>query len=547
MTRAAAFACGLLVAVQPGFAQTEPDRAARDTTMVVDSLTHQEQAVESGKQQDSTAKVTNAVPRQTKLPIIEEHIFDLSTQPMSIGEKEFRVVPLGKRWEAAFAEKPATFSGAVMAGFGNYRTPLMHGWMGIATPRSDLLVRALFRSSDGPEQNRDVRSGEAVCEADWYLPEHAGMFAGGRVRTAVALHSDRYRLYGSTTPSQARSLNRLESDVTLTGAETGSREIQMLFTGTRLDDLQRAEQISIGGRMAARENVGRTMLTGELNVWKDFQNRLLGANPFFSSFSVHVQHRFARSVDVTGGAIVHYIDNAGDPLRWRLLPHASIVWLPTEALSVFAKYEPFVERQTLSGFAQMNPFVRSSLALRSTDVAVNATGGLAVEVSGVIKASASFTYRRVHGYPVFSSLPKRMWEVHYTGTTRIMSFESELYVEAGGNLVGMKVLLNDSRAEVKNTTAIPYLPKVSVTATARYRFFSRLLVASNVRYTGRRFADMQNVRSLPAYVLWDARIEFGERVLVGGEVTNILDTREGRWEGYAGEPRRIMLSLGYTW
>jgi outer membrane cobalamin receptor len=140
-----------------------------------------------------------------------------------------------------------------------------------------------------------------------------------------------------------------------------------------------------------------------------------------------------------------------------------------------------------------------------------------------------------------------MWEVHYTGTTRIMSFESELYVEAGGNLVGMKVLLSDSRAEVKNTTAIPYLPKVSVTATARYRFFSRLLVASNVRYTGRRFADMQNVRSLPAYVLWDARIEFGERVLVGGEVTNILDTREGRWEGYAGEPRRIMLSLGYTW
>ncbi len=547
MTRPAAFACGLLVAVQPGFAQTEPDRTARDTTMVVDSLTHHEQAVESDEQQDSTANLTKAVPRQTKLPIIEEYIFDLSTQPLSIGEKEFRVVPLGKRWEAAFAEKPATLSGSVMAGFGNYRTPFMHGWLGIALPKSDLLVRALFRSSEGPEQNRDVRTGQAVCVADWYLPDHAGMFAGGRVRTAAALHSDRYRLYGSTTPSQVRSLNRLEGDVAFTSAETGRREIQMLFTGTRIDDVQRAEEVSFGGRMAALENVGSTTLTGELNVWKDFQTRLLGANPFFSSFSVHVQHRFARSVDVTGGTIVYYIDNAGDPLRWRVLPHASIVWLPTEPLSIFVKYEPFLERQTLSGFAQMNPFVRSSLALRSTDVAVNATGGLAVEVSGVMKASASFNYRRVHGYPIFSFLPERMWEVNYTGTTRIMSFESELYVEAGGNLVGMKVLLNDSRAEVKNTTAIPYLPKVLVTATARYRFFTRLLAVSNVRYTGRRFADMQNVRSLPAYVLWDARIEFGDRVLIGAEVTNILDTREGRWEGYAGEPRRIMLSLGYTW
>lgn len=547
MSRAAAFACGLLLTVQPGLAQNEADRIVPDTTIAGGILTHQEIAVDSMRHQDSTVNGGETFPRQTKLPLIEEHIFDLSTQPVRIGEKEIRTVPLGKRWETEFADKPATMNGRVTAGYGNYTTPFVHGWVGSAASKREILVRAMFRSTEGPGQNRDVRVGAGTVGASWYLSERAGMFANGRVTTSIAAHADRYRLFGSTSPSQVRSRTRFQSELKLSSAETGSREAWLLFNGFRVDDALRAEEFSMGARLAAAENVDRTTVSGEVNVWKDFQTHLVKSKPFFSSFSARVQSRFAGSVHITGGTTVHYVDNPSDPLRWRVLPHASIVWFPSEALSIFAQYEPFVQRRTVSAFVQENPFVRSAPAVRSTDVVVNATGGLAADVAGVLKAHAAFTYQRVHGYPMFLPTAEKMWEVTYATTTTIISFESKLYVERGASLVGVTLSLKNSRAEASSTASVPYLPEVLLTATAQHAFPIGLHVASDVRYTGRRFADVQNTRSLRAYLVWDLRAEFGERAVVGAEVTNILDRREGVWEGYAGEPRRVMLSLGYTW
>ncbi len=547
MTRAAVFACGLLWAVQPGFAHNEPGRSVQDTTIAVDTLTHQEMSVESKRHQDSTVNVEKTFPRPTKLPIIEEHIFDVGTQPVNIGEKEIRAVPLGKRWETEFVGKPATMNGKVTAGYGNYTTPRMHAWIGSASTNREFLIRAMFRSSEGPGQNRDVRSGVGAVAASWYLSERAGMFVNGRARTSVEAHADRYRLYGSTSPSQARLRSLLQGELMLSSVETGQRNARLVFTGVRIDDARRAEEVSLGARIAVAESVHRTIVSGEVNLWKDFQTHLMGLNPFFSSLTVRVQSRLAGALAVTGGANVHYIENPSDPLRWRILPHASIVWSPAEALSLFATYDPFVQRRTLSGFVQENPFVRSALAVRTTDVVVNATGGLAADVAGVVKARAAFNYQRVHGYPIFSYTAERMWEVTYASTTTIASLESELYVERGASLVGVKLSLTKSKTEASSTGSVPYLPEVSLTASAQHAFPIGLRVASVVRYTGRRVADVQNTRSLHPYLLWDARAEFGERILVGAEVTNILDRREGVWEGYAGEPRRVMLSLGYTW
>jgi outer membrane cobalamin receptor len=185
--------------------------------------------------------------------------------------------------------------------------------------------------------------------------------------------------------------------------------------------------------------------------------------------------------------------------------------------------------------------------VRSTDIVVNVTGGLAADVAGVVKASAAFNYKQAHGYPMFSRTSENMWEVTYTQTTRISSIESEVYVDLGASLVGVKVLLQQSRAEAGRAESVPYLPEVSLSATAQHAFAMGLRVASDVRYTGRRFADLRNTRSLSAYCVWDLRAEYGERILVGAKLTNILDRREGVWEGYAGEPRGAMLSIGYTW
>ncbi len=547
MTRSAAFVCGLLLTAPLGFAQNEPGHPVPDTTVAVDTLTLTTMSADTNRHHDGTPSVEETFPRRTKLPIVEEHIFDVSTQPVSIGEKEIRVVALGRRWESEFVGTPAAMKGKVTAGYGSYVTPLLLGWVGSASPQGEFIARGFFRSSEGPDENRDVRSGAGAAAATWYLSERAGVVAGGRVSASLAVHGDRYRLYGSTSPSQARSRVRVESELNLNSAETGRREVQIVFNGMRSDDTRRAEEFSLGARIAAAESVGHTSVRGEVNLWKDFRTQLAGGNPFFSALSVYAESRVAGSITVTGGTLVHYLENPTDPLRWRVLPRAGIVWTPTNALSLFARYEPSVQRRTVSSFLQENPFVRSSLAVRSTDGVVNVTGGLAVNVADVGKASAAFKYRRVHGYPMFSYTSERMWEVTYTQTTRMTSIESEIYVEPGASLVGVKVVLQQSRAEANRPEAVPYLPEVLVKATAQHAFAMGLRVASDVRYTGRRYADLQNARSLPAFVVWDVRAEYGERIRVGAEVTNVLDRRESAWEGYAGEPRRIMLSLGYTW
>jgi outer membrane cobalamin receptor len=114
-------------------------------------------------------------------------------------------------------------------------------------------------------------------------------------------------------------------------------------------------------------------------------------------------------------------------------------------------------------------------------------------------------------------------------------------------MVGMSFAVRWTRAEPASKAEIPYVPRFLATGTLQHALAFGLRVSSDIRFTGNRYADVQNARKLSPLLLWDVRTEFGSTFRMGAEVTNLLDRREGMWEGYSEEPRRIALSIGFTW
>lgn len=547
MKSIAAAVCGLLAATLPAFAQIEPLHL-KDSTMVLDTLEHRQGNAQQG---DILTVSGREFPRSTKLPIEEIHILDLSTPPVSVGEKEHSAPTLGRRWETRFRALPRTSNGAVTMAFGNYTTPSLRGWWGGASSKSEIFVRASYTSSKGSEQYRDFRNGSANVSAGWILPETAGWLASGSVQTRLGFQGNRYRLFGSDMPSQVRSVHRLEGEVSVRsdGANESFRNALLHVGAIRMDDRHRAQSVCAGIRFDVAGILGSTFTLAMVEVWKDYQTlpSVRKENPLLGQLELGVRLQPADRLRLTVGGRVHHRRYAGSHNAWRVVPRADIVYHLGQVASLFAAYDPKAERTTLSAFVETNPYVSDSSTVRHMDVATDLRLGATVHLAGVLTGRLALSYRRVHAYPQFIINSVKLWDVSYSGMSRIFAVEAEAYVEKESTIAGMSIALKRTLAEPVSDAEIPYVPNVLLRATFRHAFNFGLTVSTDARYTGRRFADVKNVQRLSPFLRWDVRTEFGKMFRVGAEVTNVLDTRAGDWEGYAGEPRRVALSLGFTW
>ncbi|HXG01659.1 MAG TPA: hypothetical protein VNL69_12765, partial [Bacteroidota bacterium] len=537
--------CALLVL--RGFAQAEALQV-QDTTMMPDTIEHTK--VEEHSKDSSGVRPTEFV-RSTKIRFDELHLLDLGTQPISIGEKEYRRPSLGQRWETEFLPLPRKANGAIAASFGNYTTPTFSGWWGGSAPESEVLGRAFYSSSKGDKQYRDYQKGHASLAAAWVLPESSGVFSSGTLRSEVALSGSHYRLFGSLTPSQARTLTQFRAEASLEarGARESTRRAFLRLSRTRMDDHSRAEETTLTTELGVGAYAGEFFVTGTLKVLKDFTEMpgVQKENPLYTVLETDVRYRVDEQVEISAGGELYYLRYSGSEHVWRAVPRARIAYRAARSIRLFAEYQPSVVRNSVSEFAEDNPYVHNSIVVRQTDMGTDVRIGCSVDAENVLKVQALLGYQRVHSYPVYVPSPERLWQVAYTGTSPILWFQSDVYVEAGTAVIGASFHVKKTEREAGSNKDIPYLPRVSFTATIEQRIARTFRVSSDVRYTGGRFADLDNTRRLPAAFHWDIAAEFGEDFLVGAGVTNLLGTRDGAWEWYEGEPRRVYLSLGYVW
>ncbi len=538
------------------FAQSKPEPPKRTVMLPSDSAKQDENLPKIDLPEfQITGKETPELIESAKPGIDEERVYDLSAQLLTVGERESAKVSLGdfSKAQSGFAQKVKGFSGKVTVGYGSYVTPMFDGWVGTSSGNADVLLRVGYKSSDGRFANQDYRNGSAGLSGGLYLPDDAGIFSKGRLRGNFGFDGESYKLYGSLRPTRSRSLNRFNGDLSLnmSYAEGGFLNSAVHINNASLVDSVRSGENYAGIELAGGKTIDMTQLKAEMSLWRNFYaSPSVKHDPYFTHVGVSAQCRIGEDVDIMGGATMFLVRGSEGESKGTIQPKLGVAWYVRQGFTLFARYEPFVQRTTLSSLAETNPYIVNDARIQNTEYFNNVSLGTELEISRAVKVKASINYKRAWNHPIFVDISNaHVWSVAYFGTTRIMSFESELSADitTDDHLGATFAVRNNQNFDTNNE--LPYFPQVVLGALYQHRFPFKLSLMSNLKYIDRQYADIANTRSLSSFLLWDARAvyEIIQRLSVGLAVENILDQQQHWWENYVGQPRRAMLSVGFTW
>jgi hypothetical protein len=495
------------------------------------------------------------LPQFDKTAIDEQKVFDASSRRFGPGTRE----PSGVQFEGS-GKVPGTFapigedmSGKVLAGYGAYATPYFDGWFGRTSPSFDFLLKGGFKSSRGHIPNAGYRSGHSSLSGGFSLPDDAGVVAGGRVHASIGLQGDGYRLYASPSPARERTVTRFMAETAI------NSDVEDLFafssgfyirTATVRDSLRTAET-SVGFEFAGDRDLGDVAFNGELGLWRNFYAAPSALwDPYYVQTGLSARYQIAEQLDILGGLRFYLVRGSDTKSVGRVYPRLGISWYATRRLTAFAKFEPYVQRNTLSSMVEWNPYITTDLRLRNQEFFTNFSMGIEVDAAAGVRTKLAVNYRRARNYPVFvDTAAIRLWSPAYDGTVRIISLDADLYADATDrDNLGASLSVRSSRSSISDKS-VPYLPMLLVSGLYQHRFPFGLTLGTTMQVIGSQYADLEEQRSLAAFTLWDVKAEYAlaPRWVVTGAVQNLLDQKQVWWEGYAGLPRTASLGMSYTW
>ena len=508
-------------------------------------------------QQDSVRKDSvrsPELPDTIKVGIDETRIFDPSTFPPSLGEREAIRVELLKppKPQNTFAETPQHMHGKITSGYGTYVSPMIKGWVGTNSATSDLMLRGGFALTEGHAPNRDSRKGNVRLSAGVYLSENAGMLASGRLESVASLDHHKYRLYGSDTPSRARTVNSFDGNVSISTsyADGGFLKGKFQLERSTMNDSVQMDETELGMEIAFGARMGQFSLEGTTNVWYDFYTTSVPTHdPSFAEGTLAFHYRPSDRFDLFAVGVAYDVRGTEYRKRRWVALGGGFEWHAGKSVSVFAEYRPYVQRNNLMALAKANPFLHYRIQVEQTEYRQNGVAGVVIRSGDGFTARISAAYKEAYKFPIYWHRRENLWSVEYEWTTRILSFDTELHAAIKQNVVaGLTFSYRDTR-DLVTRQVFPYNPKVVISALYRHQISSKLLLESDLQYVGNRYTTMGGGTKLRPLNLWNLIVgySFSPRVSMSVTIENILDQQRAYWEGYTGQPRRGALSVEIMW
>ena len=548
--------CILMVSCSVALSQTKPEPPERTGALPEDSVSVQEDRRLPRIDLPEfviTGNETIVLPDASK-SVYEDQGSVVPDPSGEIGReaRDPRLGP-GAADRGAFAPSIEGVNGRITAGYGSYQTPFFDGWFGKEFGTSDFLLKAGYKSSEGFARNTEFRRGYGAVSGGAYLPADAGFVGGARMQGTLSLSEDTYQLYGSIAPEERRTLDRFSTDVTLSSdvpdAMTYSAALRMHSTSLR--DRNHSREIQLGTDLSAVGDIGEVEVKGEVGLWTGFyKSPSQPDNPVFSQLGVSGKYRIARDVDLSGGLGFYYLGGSDGSTAGNIYPRLGVSWYALESVTLFARFEPFVQRSGMEQLIEWNPYLVNDIRIRHPEHFVNLSAGVETELSRTVKANAVFRYKRIQNYPTFVDNGRLgSWSVQYFGVTRIIEFSVDVHANlSAGDYVGGSFMIRDGNNS-SSGLSVPYLPSASISGIYSHRFSFPLTVGTAMTLQSSQYADVQNVVTLPAFILVDLTAEYVvmREVSVSGGLSNLFNQPHRSWDGYAGQPRTAMLSASYRW
>ncbi|MFN0157552.1 MAG: hypothetical protein ACKVRP_05700 [Bacteroidota bacterium] len=495
------------------------------------------------------------LPQFSKPSLEEDNVFDASGWKPGPGRRENSSLDIGGgiKNQVNFGGTPASVNGKAIVGYGSYQTPFLDGWFGQNFGTFDFLLKSGYTSSRGFHPNSDYRKAHGSLSGGTYLSNETDLFAGARINGIIGFRGEGYGLYGSDVPQRERTVNGFLSDVVVSSAQNAPLTYTsgLHLQATTVSDSIRTSETLLGFDVSANKDVDGFDVKGDFNFWSSFYSAPSKTNnPYHSVFSLSVRRTIGDRFDVSGGIGVYFARGSDTKSITRLYPRIGAAWYANDWMMLFARYEPFLQRNELAPMMKTNPYLVNDIRIRHQEVFHNISFGVEAELAKEIKGRVSLNHRLVRNQPIFVDGASRgLWTAEYAGVTRTISFEASVYADitSRDHLAGSFEL----RANKNSVTEkrIPYYPSALVSGLYRHTFPFGLALGANMQLVGQQYTDVQNALPIKAFVLFDFIAEYavGYGFGVNGTVNNAFNKPHRWWQGYQATPRAASLALTYSW
>lgn len=495
------------------------------------------------------------LPDVAKTSAEGQWVDDSSLRDTNPGIREASSVQLGgvQKDQIGFSSLGNGYSGKAQVGYGSYNTPYLDGWFGNSSSSTDFLLKAGYKSSGGHVANADYRTGYASLAGGTHLGGDLGLFSGNRVQAHIGMRGNSYNLYGSNNPALQRTVTSFDGglDMSSTHIEILPYAAKFAVQSSTLKDASATTETSLGIELNTTKDIGEFELRGDLCLWRSFYSApSANVDPYFTKFGASARYRLANSLDVRGGLTFFLFRGSDTKTLGRLYPRFGVSWYADERLTLYAKFEPIVQRVSLDDLVASSPYVVTNVSLHHAEQFINFSLGAEAELSQVVRSRVSVNYTQTDNTPVFvDPVSIRVWDVSYAGTTKVVAVNGEVYADiTEADHLGASFSIRSNTNSLTGNSN-PYFPSFLSSAAYQHRFPFGLTVGSTLQGVGSQSIDQADSRHLPAFVVLNLRAEYViiPRWNILMLLSNVLGQEQTWWDNYVGIQQTIHFGTSFAW
>jgi len=481
----------------------------------------------------------------------------------TVGDKESEEhMKLSQKPGAGLFRGTRSFDGKLNLGYGRFRLKYGEAWYGRRFPEGDFSLHGSYRAHDAYIDHADANAGSFDASGGLYLPQRIVFLGGSKVSGEFAYEGEKYRFFGSPTPSLERTLNNVQVGLHLQSKSASPVTYESWARFRRLivrdRDKSREDDLSLGARVNGETRGWQ--LRGEFIFNADFLDQSIkGKDPNYLKAGGGFRKLFG-NFDISGEIDYYLHRNSNSNFISKLYPNLLVQYYLDHDLTLFAQFKPSVERNTLLRAVSDNRYIGNDVQINHQDVYVDIAGGIQFDILSRGTGRVYFKYQRIRDFPLYIDpsvlyylmifpTPSSDWAVEYDGVTRLTSLNGEILLDLtpADHVSGTLTIRSTHNSFTGDD--VPYLAPVTITGNYTHEFPFGLSTQIGVRFVGDRPIALTGGPRLASYSLLYASAEFSITKGFGIflQLSNILDKRYAIWNAYQEIPFSLLGGITVKW
>lgn len=529
LKRVACCAVGVAAAVCTGWAQDAPpkpaDKPLELPQIVIEGT--EKINVPGGKKKTPEVGITLLPSELSKLNSLEKHPPSLlATQSLPTLQRVDNV----------------SYNGFVSGQIGMFLTPSVMAGYKTDISGFDIYARGGVEASQGHVDNGDYSHGFVGVQAGYLAPDKYWLFGGSKTESYFRYEGQSYHLYALPNAPE-RSVREFDLGLTVQGTYEGLG----YNAGAGIDNMVMTQagdvsNSSLFGHVAVHQLLEGFRVGGKLAL--DFRT-LRGEGYNFVEAAATGEY-LSDPVLVAADVGIQAGKTSEQQSQVSPLIHGRAEFRLNRDITVRGNVHVGLRNTSFRTLVHNNPYLDDSSHVRYTGVLPELGGTILFHPSATLLISGGVTLSFLRDMPVYLSTGRGTFRPAYADARMIeFSGETTIAVDTATTITGVMVVRSTALADTGS--GIPYTPSFQVGGTVERRWIPSLTTSLTLKYTGQRYADMDNTIALDGYVDIGVHAEyaFSRQISAFARIDNLSNADISIWEGY--KERGIFAAAGVTW